>query len=148
MIDRNWLATGAILAGLAVAAGAFAAHGFDGYFAEKYAGQVRPVAGQQVPAAAKYLADFKTGAAYQMYHALGILIVGMLARQHNTRALRAAGWCFLLGIVGFSGSLYILTLSGQRMWGMVAPIGGSLMIAGWFLLAYAGCCGRPMRDGE
>lgn len=137
---RGWLAAGAVLAGLAVAAGAFGAHGLHSILAEIYDGQTREVAGQTVPAAAKYLADFKTGAQYQMYHALALVAVGLVARNGQSRILTAAGWCFLLGIVGFSGSLYLLPLTGQRAWGMVAPIGGSLMIVGWFLLAGACCC--------
>jgi uncharacterized membrane protein YgdD (TMEM256/DUF423 family) len=132
-----WLTTGAILGGLSVVLGAFAAHGLDAYFVEKYAGQVRVVAGKEVPAATKYLGDFKTGAEYQMYHALALLAVGVLAGPRPGKAVHIAGWCFLLGIVCFSGSLYVLTITGQRGWGMVAPIGGTLLIVGWFALAVA-----------
>lgn len=128
------------MAGLGVVFGAFAAHGLDDYFANKYAGETRDVVGIPIAAAEKYLNDFKTGAEYQMYHAFGLIVVGLLARMQCSKSLTVAGWCFLLGIVLFSGSLYVLTLSGQRWWGMIAPIGGSLMIIGWAALATAACC--------
>lgn len=136
----NWSTVGATLGGLAVILGAFAAHGIDGYFAEKYAGQVKTVTGVEVPAAQKYLNDFKTGAQYQMYHSLALLAVGFAGvTSRKQKLLNIAGWCFLLGIIFFSGSLYVLTLSGQTFWGAIAPIGGSLLIVGWFTLA-AGIC--------
>lgn len=136
----NWSSVGACLAGLAVILGAFAAHGLDGYFAEKYEGQVKTVGGEEVPAAQKYLNDFKTGAQYQMYHSLALLLVGF-ARLSSTkkRLLNTAGWCFFLGIIFFSGSLYVLTLSGQTIWGAIAPIGGTLFIVGWFAFASGVC---------
>ena len=134
---NRWLSTGAVLAGLAVAAGAFAAHGLDGYFATKYAGETRLVAGREVPRSEKTLHDFKTGAEYQMYHSLALLAVGLLAERRPTRWLTVAGWTFLAGIVLFSGSLYLLTLTGVTKWGMVTPIGGVLFLIGWAALALA-----------
>lgn len=129
---------GAVLAGLSVAAGAFAAHGLDGYFKDKYANaSPREVAGVSIPASQKYLQDFKTGAEYQMYHALGLLAVGFLAGAHRSRAASVAGWSFLVGIVVFSGCLYLLTLTGQRWLGAIVPIGGVAFLVGWAALAYA-----------
>src|SRR5580704_10233300 len=114
-----WFPAGAVLAGLSVAAGAFAAHGLDKTFAEKYRdAPPKIVAGREVPASWKYLQDFKTGAEYQMYHALGLLAVGLAARAKSSRLLDVAGWSFLLGILLFSGSLYLLALTGQTRWGM------------------------------
>jgi uncharacterized membrane protein YgdD (TMEM256/DUF423 family) len=141
-----WIALGSILAGLAVAAGAFAAHGLDGFFAQKYADTPpRQVAGIDVPAAQKYLADFKTGAEYQMYHALGMIAVGLLMRWQPSRAGTIAGVCFLLGIVIFSGGLYALTLTGMRKLGAIVPIGGVLFIVGWAALACAALArGKPV----
>ncbi|QDT94778.1 DUF423 domain-containing protein [Gimesia aquarii] len=137
----NWSMIGAVLAGLAVILGAFAAHGIDGYFAEKYDGQVKSIAGSEVPAAQKYLKDFKTGAEYQMYHALALILVGFAGlTSQKKKLLNCAGWCFLLGIIFFSGSLYVLTLSGQTFWGAIAPIGGTLFIVGWFTFAAGICC--------
>lgn len=131
------------MACVAVIAGAFGAHGLDNYFAEKYASaETKTVSGHTIPASYKYLEDFKTGARYQMYHALGLIAVGLLSQARRKRSLQIAGWSFTLGIVLFSGSLYALTLSGITKFGMVAPIGGTLMIVGWAALAVAACpCG-------
>ena len=134
---RFWLCLGAILAGTAVGAGAFAAHGLDGFFAKKYAGQEREQAGVKVPASQKYLADFKTGAEYQMYHALALLAVGLLALQRAAPALTVAGWSFVVGIVLFSGCLCLLTITGQRWLGMIVPLGGTAFLVGWGALAWA-----------
>tara|TARA_R110002111_G_scaffold117466_4_gene179521 strand:- start:1376 stop:1861 length:486 start_codon:yes stop_codon:yes gene_type:complete len=144
----NWSTIGAVLAGFAVILGAFAAHWLDGHFAEKYEGQVKIVGGVEVPTSQKYLNDFKTGAQYQMYHALALLLVGFSGlTSQKKKLLNIAGWCFLLGIIFFSGSLYVLTLSGQTFWGAIAPIGGSLFIVGWFALAAGICsCGGGSSD--
>ncbi|HUQ69703.1 MAG TPA: DUF423 domain-containing protein, partial [Planctomycetaceae bacterium] len=111
-MHSRWTMIGAILAGLAVGTGAFAAHGLDKGFAKQYAGRTGIVAGETVPLAKKFLGDFKTGAEYQMYHALALLAVGAMASRQPSRATNIAGWCFLFGIVLFSGSLYVLTLTG------------------------------------
>ncbi|HET6328709.1 MAG TPA: DUF423 domain-containing protein [Planctomycetaceae bacterium] len=135
----SWFRIGAVLAGLAVAFGAFAAHGLDQYLPEKYRdAPPKKVAGLEVPASWKYLHDFKTGAEYQMYHSLGLLAVG-LAAAHSARrrALDLAGWCFLLGIVLFSGSLYLLTLTGATRWAIATPFGGLFFLVGWAALACA-----------
>src|SRR5262245_22848208 len=100
MVSSNcWLTTGAVLSGLAVVAGAFAAHGLDRQFYAQYAGQTyeRRVAVNgsetvvsQVPLAQKYLADFKTGAEYQMYHGLALLAVGLITAVRPSKSLTAA----------------------------------------------------------
>jgi uncharacterized membrane protein YgdD (TMEM256/DUF423 family) len=136
-MQSPWTMIGAVFAGLAVGMGAFAAHGLDKVFTEKYAGQTRVVAGETVPLATKFLDDFKTGAEYQMYHALGLLAVGAIAARQPSRMANFAGWCFLLGILLFSGSLYMLTLTGVTKWGMVTPFGGMLFVVGWGALAVA-----------
>jgi uncharacterized membrane protein YgdD (TMEM256/DUF423 family) len=134
-----WFRIGAVLGGLAVAFGAFAAHGLDDYFAKKYRDfPSKTAAGFEVPASWKYLQDFKTGAEYQMYHSLALLAVGLAAaRTMKRRALDLAGWCFLWGIVLFSGSLYALTLTGDKYWAFVTPFGGVLFLVGWAALAFA-----------
>jgi uncharacterized membrane protein YgdD (TMEM256/DUF423 family) len=145
--SNYWLTIGAMLSGLAVSAGAFAAHGLDRRFHETYADQTfekkinrdgveRIVS--QVPLAQKYLADFKTGAEYQMYHGLALLVVGLLSQVRRTRGLDVAGWCFVAGCLGFSGGLYAYTLTGLKWIGMfVVPLGGVLFLAGWTSLAIA-----------
>jgi len=78
---------------------------------------------------------FETGVRYQAYHALGIIAVGLLAERFSLKYANAAGFCFLIGIVLFSGSLYTLALSGIRKFGAITPLGGLLFLAGWALLA-------------
>ena len=135
MAGRNWLLLGAILGGLSVGLGAFAAHGLDKVFVEKYAGQTRVVAGETVPLSKKFLNDFKTGAEYQMYHSLALLAVGLMVERRTSRCLTIAGWAFVVGIILFSGSLYTLTLTGVTKWGMVTPLGGVAFLVGWTALA-------------
>jgi uncharacterized membrane protein YgdD (TMEM256/DUF423 family) len=136
--ERFWISIGAILAGLAVVNGALAAHFLEVHFAKKYAdGAPKSVAGVDVPLSLKRLQDFRTGAEYQMYHALGLVAVGLLCRSRSSKSLATAGWSFLLGIVFFSGSLYVLTLTGTTWWGAITPIGGVLFTVGWLALAIA-----------
>ena len=149
-----WLATGAVMAGLAVILGAFGAHGLDKHFQNKYA-DVPPkqITGHEVPAAYKYMQDYKTGVRYHMWHALGLLAVGLAANERKRRSFQIAGWCFSLGIVFFSGALYVLTVMGSKWlgitWGLVAPLGGTLMIVGWFALALGVCgCGSAKHQSE
>lgn len=142
---NNWLRIGSVLAGLAVVTGAFAAHGLDKHLLAKYEGVSKTVTGQEIPGAVKYLADFKTAAMYQMYHALALLVVGLMMQQRVSRGLTVAAWSFLVGIVVFSGSLYLLVLMGPRWlgvpWGAITPIGGVAFLVGWTALALGcGCC--------
>lgn len=121
-------ALGAFFALLAVAAGAFGAHGLRA--------RVSPAA----------LAMFETGARYQMYHALGMLAVAWAMMTAPGRLAGAAGWFFAIGILLFSGSLYLLALTGLRAIGAVTPIGGLAFIAGWgCLAAWAWRAGRVDR---
>lgn len=134
---NSWFLLGAVLAGLSVAAGAFAAHGLDGYFVQKYGTETRQVGGREMFRSEKYLHDFKTGAEYQMYHSLGLLAVGLLSERRRSTATQVAGWAFLIGIMLFSGSLYALTISGVTKWGMITPLGGVAFLVGWAGLAMA-----------
>jgi uncharacterized membrane protein YgdD (TMEM256/DUF423 family) len=142
---KRWLALGALLSGLSVAAGAFGAHGLDQYFRVKYENEDyekkavidgREVVLSKRPLAEKFLADVKTGAEYQMYHGLALLAVGILAHWRPARGLNVAGWCFLFGCLSFSGGLYVYTLTNAKVIGMtIVPIGGVLFLAGWTSLA-------------
>ena len=102
-----------------VALGAFAAHGLKGRLT------------------ADYLAVFQTGTHYQLIHALALFGVGLLALQRPGRLVNCAAALFALGIVLFSGSLYLLTLSGVSALGMVTPFGGLAFLAGWLCLGLA-----------
>jgi len=105
---------------LAVAFGAFGAHALKNRL-DDYA-----------------MGVFQTAVQYQFYHSLALLAVGVIALSHPQAALlRSSGWLFALGIVVFSGSLYVLSFSGLRWLGAVTPIGGLAFIAGWACLAAA-----------
>ena len=117
MTDRLAAALGAINAFLAVAAGAFGAHGLKKRLD------------------ADLLAVFETGARYHMFHALGLFACAWLIGRGVTAA-RPAAWLMLAGIVLFSGSLYALALSGVRVLGAVTPVGGLCFLAAWAALAY------------
>lgn len=134
---QQWIMTGAILAALAVVFGAFGAHGLETRLKTVYGDQQREIAGLAVPATYKYLQDFKTGAEYHMYHALGLLALGVAASQQSSirTSHKVAAWSFVLGIALFSGSLYVLVLTGMRWLGAITPIGGTLMIIGWVSFA-------------
>jgi uncharacterized membrane protein YgdD (TMEM256/DUF423 family) len=109
---------GAINALVAVAAGAFGAHGLRS--------RVAP----------ELLVTFETGARYHMYHALGLFAVAWVIARGGGAA-RPAGWLMLAGIVLFSGSLYALALTGVRALGAITPVGGLGFLASWALLAWA-----------
>ena len=117
-MDRLFFALGAISGGLAVAAGAFGAHALKSLLS------------------ADALAIYDTASRYQMFHALALLGAAWAATRWPGRAIRLAGWCFVAGSVLFSGSLYLLALTGTRWLGAVTPLGGVLLILGWGLLAY------------
>jgi uncharacterized membrane protein YgdD (TMEM256/DUF423 family) len=115
------LALGALLGGLGVAAGAFGAHALKA---------VLPAEMQAV---------FETAVRYQMYHALALLIIGgaRWGPPDGQSLVQTAGWCFVAGVLLFSGSLYVLALSGIRWLGAVTPLGGAAFLIGWGLLAWA-----------
>jgi uncharacterized membrane protein YgdD (TMEM256/DUF423 family) len=133
----RWIQLGALMGAMSVICGAFGAHGLGDVLLKKYDGQTRKVLGEEIPAAKKYLGDFKTAAEYQMYHAFALLAVGLVGLQRPGRLLNSAGWCFLGGMALFSGSLYVLVLSGLRWLGAITPFGGVLLILGWLLLILA-----------
>ncbi|MEX2131321.1 MAG: DUF423 domain-containing protein [Pseudohongiellaceae bacterium] len=105
---------------LAVALGAFAAHGLKSRLS------------------AELLATFQTGVQYHMYHALALLGAGLLALHYPSSVfIRVSGWAFLAGIMLFSGSLYVLSLSGVRWLGAITPLGGLAFLLGWGMLGWA-----------
>lgn len=132
----------AVFGFLAVFGGAFAAHGLkdSGYLERQHAAmEPKNLAGHRVAASYKYLLDFETGVRYHMWHALAMAVTGLLMKHRRSKALSAAAVCFAAGIVCFSGPLYVIAIGGPRLgdvpWGMVAPIGGSLLMAGWIAFA-------------
>ncbi|MBD2302107.1 DUF423 domain-containing protein [Nostoc sp. FACHB-190] len=120
-MTQIFLSIAAVLAGLAVAAGAFASHALRDHISERS------------------LSIFETGARYQMYHALALLVVALLISRLESppTTLVASGWLFIIGIAIFSGSLYALSVTGVKYLGAITPLGGVAFIAGWCALAIA-----------
>jgi uncharacterized membrane protein YgdD (TMEM256/DUF423 family) len=126
MQPRTWIIWGALFGGLGVIAGAFGAHGLED--------RLTP----------ERLATFEVAVRYQMYHALALVLVGVLAERRQSAALQVAGYGFLLGVLIFSGLLYALVLTGYSVLGAIVPIGGVSFIVGWFALAAAAIsAGKP-----
>jgi uncharacterized membrane protein YgdD (TMEM256/DUF423 family) len=118
MTAKYCILCGAVMGCLAVVLGAFGAHGLEDYLVEH-----------------NQAANYETAVRYQMYHALALVLVGILAERRSTSTLRAAGWSFVAGVVVFCGALYGVALAQITQLGMAAPIGGILLIAGWAALA-------------
>lgn len=116
---RLWLLLSAFAGFTGVALGAFAAHGLKSKLS------------------AEYLAVFQTGTHYQLIHALALFGVGLLALHAPGRLVNLAGGLFVMGILLFSGSLYLLTLSGVTKLGIVTPFGGLAFLGGWLCLGLA-----------
>ena len=118
-MDRTFVLAGAVAGLIAVAFGAFGAHGLRGRLSPEM------------------LAVFETGVRYHMYHALALLLTAALMPRFPGRAMAAAGWLFISGIVLFSGSLYLLAVTGVTVLGAITPIGGVAFLAGWASLVVA-----------
>ncbi len=122
---RIWLAVAALNGALAVALGAFAAHGLS----------------SQLDAHA--LGIFETGARYHMYHALAMALAALGMQSGGARIAAWSAALFLTGIVLFCGSLYALAITGERAFAFVTPVGGVSFLAGWVLLALAALRSKP-----
>ena len=118
-MERLFFIFGAAFGLLGVALGAFGAHALKETLAPDM------------------LANFETGVRYQMYHAMALLAVAWAVTRWPGGLTTAAGWLFVAGIVIFSGSLYLLSITGVRWLGAITPIGGVAMIAGWVCLIVA-----------
>ena len=125
-MHKNYLVAAAIFGGLAVALGAFGAHGLERLTSDE-----------------KILHGFQTGVQYQMYHAFTLMAVAVLYDKLSVNWMKRAGMCFIAGIILFSGSLYLLTFfkiqdnDAVRFLGPVTPVGGLSFIAGWICLMIA-----------
>jgi uncharacterized membrane protein YgdD (TMEM256/DUF423 family) len=125
-----------LLAGLAVAAGAFGAHGL-----ERLLTQGRPHAeltANQPDDINRRLANYESAVRYHTYHALALVLVGLTGTWRRSRLLDAAGWAFIVGVAGFSGGLYAIVFGAPtRLGATIVPFGGTTFIIGWFVLALA-----------
>lgn len=127
MQSARSIRVGAALGAIAVLAGAFGAHALHGRLADKA------------------LATYEIAVRYQAYHALALVLCGLLA-ERGWRAVGAAR-AFTAGVLVFSGSLYVLALTGATWLGAVTPIGGALLVLGWALLAFGGKGATAAADG-
>ena len=112
------LLSGSIFASLSIILGAFGAHALKDQLS------------------AYSLAIYEKAVLYQMFHSLGILLLTAIAKNMDVLDLSFSIWCFIIGIILFSGSLYILALTNVKWLGMITPIGGMLFIIGWFLVIF------------
>ena len=115
---KIFIAMGAFLGFLGVAAGAFGAHALEKHLSPRS------------------LETFHTGARYHLLHAVMVVLIGLALHHFPSRTLEGSGWVMSAGIVVFSGSLYALALSGVRILGMITPIGGLALLTGWLLLGW------------
>ena len=118
-MNRNILLAGAVFMALGVLFGAFGAHALKKILSPDM------------------LAVFNTGVEYQFYHALGLLLVGLIGFRIKSKWLNWSGILMIFGIIIFSGSLYALSISGIKILGAITPIGGLAFVAGWICLAIA-----------
>ncbi|HUF43116.1 MAG TPA: DUF423 domain-containing protein [Verrucomicrobiae bacterium] len=118
-MDRFFFTAGSLMAFLAVGLGAFGAHSLKDRLSPDM------------------LNIFEVGVRYHMYHALGLLAVSWAISRWPESNLNAAGWAFIVGIVIFSGSLYILSIFGVRWLGAVTPLGGIAFLIGWAILVWS-----------
>ncbi len=115
-MNKFFIQSGAVLAGLSIALGAFGAHAFKAALE-----------------AINRTETFETAARYQMYGGLALILTGILTDKISHKFLLWAGNAFLIGTLIFSGSLYLICATGVTMWGAVAPIGGTSLMIGWVL---------------
>lgn len=120
----RWIAVGAIVSALAVALGAFGAHGLESAIEDR------------VEDAAKNVVNWETGSRYLMYHGLGIVLIGIvICIKGPGRLLTMAACLFVVGVILFSGSLFVLSLTDMKFLGAIVPLGGLAMIVGWICFA-------------
>ena len=112
------LLSGSIFASLSIIFGAFGAHALKDQLS------------------AYSLAVYEKAVLYQMFHSLGILLLTAIAKNMDILDFSSAIWCFIVGIILFSGSLYILAMTNVKWVGMITPIGGTFFIIGWFLVLF------------
>jgi uncharacterized membrane protein YgdD (TMEM256/DUF423 family) len=117
-MDRRIFAVGSVLAGLGVVFGAFGAHALKASLSPEMLGV------------------FETGVRYQMYHALGLMALAWAISRWPERRLAPAAYLLIVGTAFFSGSLYLLVLTGMRWFGAITPFGGVALIAGWGLAVW------------
>jgi uncharacterized membrane protein YgdD (TMEM256/DUF423 family) len=115
--SRTFIIIGAISGFLSISFGAFGAHAIKQWMSPDL------------------MAIYQTAVSYQVYHSLGLILIALVYQQQQNRLIKTAGWLMLAGIIIFSGSLYTLSLTDTRWLGAITPIGGTLLLSAWLLLA-------------
>jgi len=118
-MERMFFVVGSLFAFVGVAAGAFGAHGLKSHLS------------------AEMLSVFEVGVRYQMYHAFALIAAAWAQSKWPSALVIAGGWLFVVGTILFSGSLYLLSITGMRWLGMITPLGGVAFLAGWVCLAWS-----------
>ena len=116
-MNKTFLQVGSLLGAIGVMVGAFGAHA------------LKPML-----VASGRFETFETAVRYQFYHALALVLVGILAKEFTAKTINYSGYCFLAGTLIFSGSLYLICFTGITAFGAIAPIGGTLLVVAWLLL--------------
>ncbi|AFK01804.1 protein of unknown function DUF423 [Emticicia oligotrophica DSM 17448] len=119
-MNKLFLQAGALLGAIGVMIGAFGAHA------------LKPML-----LASGRFETFETGVRYQFYHAIALILVGILSKNIQNKTISYSGYCLLSGVLIFSGALYTICFTGLNVFGAVAPIGGTLMVIGWLLLFWS-----------
>jgi uncharacterized membrane protein YgdD (TMEM256/DUF423 family) len=134
MNPKIWLVLAGILGATGVVLGAYHAHGLESWLTRQGLDSIE---------VAKRMHNCEVGVRYQMYHTLALVGVALLAFRNPGASLTAAGACFFLGVLLFSGLLYGIVFTGVKVLGAIVPIGGLLMIVGWLALAVAAMRFKP-----
>jgi uncharacterized membrane protein YgdD (TMEM256/DUF423 family) len=116
---KLFIILGALNGFIAVALGAFGAHGLEGKIPDKY------------------LETWQTAVQYQMFHAVGLLVIGILAGKISSPLINWSGWLMLIGIILFSGSLFVLSVTQIKVLGAITPLGGVSFLVAWVLMIIA-----------
>jgi uncharacterized membrane protein YgdD (TMEM256/DUF423 family) len=116
---KLFIILGALNGFIAVALGAFGAHGLEGKIPDKY------------------LETWQTAVQYQMFHAVGLLVLGLLAGKISSPLINWSGWLMLIGIILFSGSLFVLSVTQIKVLGAITPLGGVSFLVAWVLMIIA-----------
>ena len=120
VLNKLFIVIGAVLGALAVVFGAFGAHKLKTYLVEL-----------------NRFDTFETGVKYQMYHAIALILIGILYSQHGSKLLMWSGYSMALGVLLFSGSLYLLCFTTWKWLGPITPLGGLFFIIGWVLIVFS-----------
>ncbi|MER0439785.1 DUF423 domain-containing protein [Emticicia sp. W12TSBA100-4] len=119
-MNKLFLQAGSLLGAVGVMVGAFGAHAL-----------------KSMLTASGRFETFETGVRYQFYHAIALVLIGILSKHISNKTLTYSGYCILAGVLIFSGALYTICFTGLNVFGAVAPIGGTLLVIGWLLMFWS-----------